>query len=127
MSRSGLPLDIDLSCDIYFSFEANGYFAKITAGREFETTDRLSVNLGSTFGINQGYVIDGHDGSNHIALRFGLDYVITKSVSVTAHVNKSWALDRNEVLLGDNPLIDFFSTAALTSNGRSEQCFSARQ
>ena len=39
---------------------------------------------------------------------FGLDYVITKSVSVTAHVSKSWVLDRNEVLLGDNPLIDFF-------------------
>ncbi|MDG2122647.1 MAG: hypothetical protein P8J87_03055 [Verrucomicrobiales bacterium] len=105
---SGLPLDIGLSADIYYSFDADGYFAEISAAREFEITDQLSFNFSSPLGINQGYVPDGHDGANHFALRFGLEFALTKSVSVTAHATQSWALDRNAAFPGDEQLIDFF-------------------
>ncbi len=105
---SGLPLDIEFSADIYHSFDADGYFAEISAGRELPITEQLSLSLTSPFGINQGYVADGHDGANHFALRLGLEYVIANSVSVTAHATQSWALDRNGASPGDDQLIDFF-------------------
>lgn len=104
---SGLPSDVELAADIYFSFEAEGFFAEISASREFSITDNLALNLSIPFGINQGYVPDGHNGTNHIALRTGLEYAFTDSVSITAHTTYSWALSANSALSGDDQLIDF--------------------
>lgn len=108
LAWSGLPLGVELAADLYHSFDAGGYFAEISASREFEITDRLSLNLTCPFGINQGYVADGHDGANHVALRLGLEYALNGSVSVIAHATQSWALDRNAASPGDATLTDFF-------------------
>ena len=105
---SGLPLDVELSADLYYSFDAGGYFAELSIDREFTVTDRLSLNLSSLFGMNQGYVADGHDGANHLALRMGLEYAITSSVSLAAHATHSWGLDSDNAFPGDDQLTDFF-------------------
>ncbi|MFM7180526.1 MAG: hypothetical protein ACKO2G_03555 [Verrucomicrobiales bacterium] len=105
---SGLPLDVELSADIYYSFDAEGFFAEISANREFYITDNLSLNVSVPFGINQGYVADGHDGANHIAISAGLEFALTDSISVTAHTAYSWALSRAATSPGDEQLIDFF-------------------
>jgi hypothetical protein len=104
---SGLPMEVDLSADLYYSFDANGCFVEISADREFSITDRLALNFSVPFGINQGYVADGHDGANHIALRLGLEFALTDSTSVTAHTTSSWAWGRDAALSGDDQLIDF--------------------
>ena len=119
LAWSELPLDLELAADFYYSFDADGYFGEISASRDFVITDRLSLNLSSPFGINQGYVANGHDGANHFALSVGLQYALTDSISVTAHATQSWALDRDLAHPGDDQLIDFF-TGALDCNGRSE-------
>ena len=108
LAWSGLPLDLELAADFYYSFDADGYFGEISASRDFVITDRLSLNLSSPFGINQGYVANGHDGANHFALSVGLQYALTDSISVTAHATQSWALDRDLAHPGDDQLIDFF-------------------
>lgn len=105
---SWLPMDVDLSADLYYSFDADGYFVEISAGREFSITDRLALNFSVPFGINQGYVADGHDGANNIALRLELEFSLTDSISVTAHTTYSWALGRDAAFPGDDQLIDFF-------------------
>jgi hypothetical protein len=105
---SGLPMDVDLSADLYHSFDADGYFVVISAGREFSITDRLALNFSVPFGINQGYVADGHDGANNIALRVGLEFALTDSISITAHTTYSWASGRDAAFPGDDRLIDFF-------------------
>lgn len=105
---SGLPIDVELSVDVNYSFEADGYFAEITAGREFSVTDCLALNFSVPFGINQGFVDDGHDGASYIASRVGLEYALSDAVSITAHTTYSWALDRDGSLPGDEQLIDFF-------------------
>ena len=109
---SGLPMDLELSADMYYSFDAEGYFAEIAAGREFEITDDLAINVSVPFGINQGYVADGHDGANNIAMRLGLRFALTDSISITAHTTYSWALGRDAALAGDEQLIDFFHGGA---------------
>jgi hypothetical protein len=105
---SGLPMDVGLSADLYYSLDAEGYFAEIVASREFTITDRFALSFSAPFGINQGYVADGHDGANYVALRLGLEYAISDSISVTAHSTYSWALGRNAASPGDDQLIDFF-------------------
>jgi hypothetical protein len=82
-------MKVALSADIFYSFDAEGFFAEISAGREFSITDDLTLNFSVPFGINQGYVADGHDGTNNIALRLGLEFALTDSISVTAHTTYS--------------------------------------
>lgn len=107
LAWSGLPLDVELSADLYYSFDAGGYFAEISAGREFSIGERLTLNVSVPFGINQGYVTDGHDGANYVALRLGLEYALSNSWSVTAHGTYSCALGRDAASPGDEQLIDF--------------------
>jgi hypothetical protein len=105
---SGLPAEIELSADIYHSFDADGYFAELSASREFKITNPFSVTLSSIFGINQGYVSDGHDGANHFALQIGYEYALTESLSLIAHTTYSWAIDKKATAAGDELLEDFF-------------------
>lgn len=105
---TGLPADIELSTDIYYSFDADGYFAEISAGKSFEINDHLNLNLSTIFGVNQGYVSDGHDGANHIALQLGLECAVSDSLAITVHTTYSWALDKDAAAPGDDQLIDFF-------------------
>ena len=105
---SGLPCDFELSTDITYSFEADGYFAEIAASKEFEVSEPLTLSLSGIFGINEGYVSDGHDGANHFALQLGLEYALSDKVSVVAHTTYSWALDEDSSAPGDDQLVDFF-------------------
>lgn len=108
ISWSGLPMDWELAADIYYSFDADGYFAELGASREFEITEELSLGFSGVFGMNQGYVSDGHDGANHFALGIGLEYALNECLSLAAHASYSWALDRDRDLPGDELLTDFF-------------------
>ena len=105
---SGLPMDVELSADLYYSFDVDGYFAEIAASHEFSISDRLTLNFSVPFGINQGYVSDGHDGANNITVRLGAEYDLSASVSVTVHGAYNWALGRDTASPGDDLLIDFF-------------------
>jgi len=105
---SGLPMDFEISADAYYSFDADGYFAEIAVSREFSLSDCLALNFSIPFGINQGYVGDGHDGANNIALRLGAEYALSDTVSLNVHGAYSWALERDSGSPGDDLLIDFF-------------------
>ena len=105
---SGLSNGIELSADITYSFETDGFFLEFSAEREFEITDELSLSVAVPFAINQGFVDDGHEGANNIAIQLGLEYSLSDAVSLVAHTTYSWALDRDSTLPGDDQLIDFF-------------------
>lgn len=107
-SWSGLPLSLEVAADAYYSFDAEGSFWELALNHEMVISDRLSLIDSVVFGVNQGYIPDGHDGANHFALRIGTIYVITKSLSVTAHTAYNWALNSDSTLAGDDQLIDFF-------------------
>lgn len=86
---SGLPADIDLSADICHSFDANGYFVELSASREIEITKKFTITPAAIFGINQGYVSDGHDGANHIAVQISGSYSLTETISLIGHTTYS--------------------------------------
>jgi hypothetical protein len=107
-SWSGLPLSLEIGADAYYSFDIKGSFWELALKHNIKISDRLSLASSAIFGVNQGYVPDGHDGANHFALRIGTLYALTKSLSVTAHTAYSWALNSDTTLSGDDQLIDFF-------------------
>lgn len=104
---SGLPGEIELSLDSYYSFEATGLFTELGASRDFEITGKITLNAATIVGFNHGYVADGHDGTNHAALRIGLEYELTEAIAITAHAVSSWAIGRDKGLAGDDLLDDF--------------------
>ena len=108
ISLSGLPANLQLAVDAYYSFVADGSFAELSAAQSFAITESLSVTGTGIFGINQNYISDGHDGANHVALRLESMYMISESIALMAQITQSWEIDRDKTLPGDDPLVDLF-------------------
>lgn len=102
-----LPLEMVFAVDAYYSFDAEGYFVEFGAEREIPITDKLSFYLSGQFGMNQGYVSDGHDGANNVAIRLGLEYALTEHLTFMAHATYSWGISTVSEFAGDDQLIDF--------------------
>jgi hypothetical protein len=108
VSWSGLPGEVELGVEAYYSFDADGTFIVTSLSREFELSDRLQLTPAIVFGVNQGYVTDGHDGANHIELRLGGTYALTDALALTAHLSYNLAIDRDASRFsGDELLRDF--------------------
>ena len=105
---SGLPLELAFGADVSHSFEAEGYFAEFSLFREFELSDQGTLEVAGVFGVNQGYVSDGHDGANHFALELSSEYALTESCSILVSTSYSWATGRESDAPGDELLVDFF-------------------
>jgi len=107
LSIPGLPLDAEFAADVYYSFDAGGYFAELALSREILTSEQLSLCLVGLLGINEGYVTDGHDGANHLAVSLQMDIPIWDQLLVNLHSTYSWAINRNQGHEGDVLLTDF--------------------
>jgi hypothetical protein len=68
------------------------------------------------FGINQGYVVGGHDGANHFAAVLSATVELVEHVEIGGYLSYSWALDSDAVAHpGDALLKDlFFGGISLT-------------
>ncbi len=107
-SWSGLPLDVVVAVDGYYSFDADGSFWQLALNRALQVSDKLTLEGSGTYGINTGYVADGHRGGNYVAARLGAEYAVTPALVLTAHGTYSWAVSQNESRPGDELLKDFF-------------------
>ncbi len=103
----GGPFGIEWALDAYHSHEASGSFIEATAGRTWDWSETSSVGLAVIFGVNQGYVADGHDGANHAAMQLTFRHAISDALALTVHGTWSQALERNRDLAGDESLRDF--------------------
>lgn len=111
-SWSGLPWELALSMDAYYSFDAEGSFIETSLVRDFDVSERLKLSPSLVFGANQGYVPEGHDGANHIEFRLGGEYALTESLTLTAHTSYNIGIDRDVVDHADDELLrDFFHAA----------------
>lgn len=108
IAYTGLPYDIEVALDAYHSFEADGFFAELSASREWNLTGALTTSLTAILGCNQGYVADGHDGANHVAASWGISHALSESLTIGGHATYSWAIDRDAGAAGDATLKDLF-------------------
>lgn len=112
-SWPGLPLGLVFAVDAYHSFDAQGTFIETSLHCDFDVGDRLQLSPTIVFGMNQGYVSDGHDGANHIELRLGGEYELTQSLALTAHAAYSFGINRDVADHADDKLLRNFTHAAL--------------
>tara|TARA_B100001093_G_C26702200_1_gene959605 strand:+ start:107 stop:853 length:747 start_codon:yes stop_codon:yes gene_type:complete len=108
MSYEGFLFDLTTSLEACHSMDAKGTFYEWSNIREFHPKDDLDISLSGTFGWNEGYVTDGHNGLNFFSLGSGITKILTESISLTGHGIGSWAIDQNSNLEGDQSLKDFF-------------------
>lgn len=109
LSVPGLPFDLVPAVDWYYSFDAGGSFAEFSVSRDFQPSDRTRISPALIFGVNDGYIADGHSGANHLALQLASDFALTDQVSLQASFARNFALNSDpERFAGDDTLIDFF-------------------
>lgn len=102
------PWDVKFALDAYYSTRNEGWFGELSASRGWALTESLTLDASVVLGMNQGYVADGHDGLNHLALWLGLNQRLSESLSLLLHGSCSWALDRKATAPDDALLRDFF-------------------
>lgn len=108
-SWSGFPGEVALGVDAYYSFDAEGAFIETSLSREFDLSASLKLTPAIVFGMNQGFVADGHDGANHVELRLGGTYFLTDAISVTVHASYNFAVNRDVARYSEDALLrDFF-------------------
>lgn len=110
ISYSGLPYDLGISFDIYYSFLAQGYFSTLTLDYSKDLTDSLAFTASSTLGMNQNYLTEGHDGLDHLAFRLDLEYELARDWSLSTHLTYSLPINRDPDALDDELLTNFFHT-----------------
>ena len=110
ISYSGLPYELGISLDIYYSFLEQGYFTTLTLDYTKELTDALALTASTTVGMNQDYISDGHDGLDHWAFRLDLEYELAANWALSTHLTYSLPLDRDSDAADDELLTNFFHT-----------------
>lgn len=82
---------------------------ELSLAKEIPITDRFQLEPVVVVGRNDGYVGDGHNGANHVALALFGHYHITDRIALQAHVSQNWAIDSDPAMFADDaPLKDFF-------------------
>ena len=109
---SELPWGTELAADLYYSFGAGGCFAEFSVSKGVVENEHMSLNLAGLFGMNQGYVVDGHDGANHVAIRLETEIPIWDQLCLNLHAAYSWAISSDAALDGDAQLVDFLHGSA---------------
>lgn len=106
---SGIPGDLTVSLDGYYSFAEQGGFFDTALSREWQVLECLTLTPAVVFGANAGYIADGHDGANHLDLRLLGEWAVSEHATVSAHISYNFALDRDAARdPGDALLRDFF-------------------
>ena len=108
ISYEGLPFNLITSLDAYYSMDAKGTFYEWSNTREFNPQEDLDISFSGTFGWNENYITDGHDGLNYFSLRSGAKKVLFDNFSLAGHGVYSWPIGRDLNLVGDQGLKDFF-------------------
>lgn len=105
LAYTALPLGLALGAEGYYSFDANGAFYELTLRGEYEALDRLTLAPSATLGFNAGFIEDGHDGANNVALGLEATYRLAQSVHLVAGIAHSWEINADpERYPGDETL-----------------------
>lgn len=108
IAYGGLPLGITPAVDWYYSFEAEGSFFEASLSSELEVTEWLAFEPFVVVGFNEGYIADGHDGTNHVAAGLVAAVDVTENIGLSGYVAYNWAIDSDPANNpGDELLEDF--------------------
>lgn len=105
LTYSGCPWGIVSHLDVYYTDDSGGFFAEASASREWQLSEKWSASITGLIGMNQGYISNGSDGLNHMAVIGGFSYAFSECLSLDLEGVQSWGLDRTDP--GDTETDDF--------------------
>lgn len=104
-----LPWNLSASALGYYSFDADGMFFELGLSGEYEIQPWLTAGPYLLFGMNSGYISDGHDGANNVEIGLEGEIPLGDSFSIVGHISYNFAIDSDPGrYAGDESLNDFF-------------------
>lgn len=113
---NGLPWGIVPAFDWYHSFAAKGSFMEASLTKPIEITPKLSAEPGVIAGFNDGFMAEGHNGGNHVAVTLPVSLSLADHIALTAYASYNWAISEDPAVFADDELLKdfFYGGAALT-------------
>ena len=108
IAYGGLPFEITPAIDWYHSFEADGSFFEASISGELELLDWLELEPFALIGWNEGYIADGHNGANNVAIGIVTEIDLSNNVELSAYLAYNWAIDSNPDANPDDQLLKDF-------------------
>ena len=109
LAYNGLPWGFVPAVAWTYLAETDGSYFETSLFRPIEVTDTIALEPGVIVGFNAGYMGDGHDGADHVALVLPVTFALTENVELSAYVSYQWAIDSDPVNCPDDELLrDFF-------------------
>jgi hypothetical protein len=103
-----LPWGLTAALEGYYSFEAEGAFFEASLSAEHEVEEWLTLAPSIILGWNEGYIAEGHDGANHLAVLLEATFALAETVELGLYAACSWALDADPGVYADDALLDDF-------------------
>ncbi len=108
LEYGALPWNLSASALAYYSFDAAGTFFELGLAGEYEVLPWLTAGPYLVFGMNSGYIADGHNGANNLELGLAGEIPLNACWSITGHVSYNVALGADAGRhAGDELLKDF--------------------
>lgn len=114
VAYNGFDCGIVPALDAYYSFDASGAFFELSFTRAFEVAPWLTLEPGIVFGINQGYIADGHEGGNHVAAALSATVPVSEQVEIGAYVSYNWAIGSDPLRYADDAALKDFLFGGVT-------------
>jgi len=113
LAYNALPAGLSLGLDAYHSFEAKGMFLEAVLGGAYAPATWLTLSPSAVLGWNAGYIADGHDGANHIALSMEASVPLKAGLEMAATIAHTWALDADAGRYPDDESLEDFAHVGL--------------
>ncbi len=97
----------DVSVAWIHSTEANGNYYELALRKQNNINQDIAFNGGLVIGINQGYIVDGHEGVDHAQIRLGMAYHSSAQYELVAYISHSHAINKNLSMSGDTNLKNY--------------------
>lgn len=106
LAFTALPVGLALGLDGYYSFESEGTFLETSLGGEYAVFEGVSLSPALVMGFNSGYIADGHDGANHVALALGFAAELKACVALEGYVAYTWGIDADAETYADDESLE---------------------
>jgi len=86
---------IQVSANWYYSFESEGSYLELALRHENTIGKNLTLSSSLITGLNDGYIVDGHSGLDHILARINLAYHPWEQLEVFSYLSHSQSIHRD--------------------------------
>lgn len=109
LEYGALPWNLAASALGYYSFEAEGTFFELGLNGEYEIKPWLTLSPNLVFGINSGYISDGHNGANNLEMGLVAEIPLSDRLSLYMNGSYNFAINSDpDQYAGDESLDNFF-------------------